>query len=234
MLGPVYSWIIGDLAVVCRRNASLLSSLGLRSGENALAIDLGCGPGCHSIPLAEAGFRVTAIDFCADLLIELQQHAGRLPIRTVRDDIRRFRIHIDERPEVIVCMGDTLVHLPEWDDVQALVTDVAESLLPGGTFVASLRDYSTIPPEGPDRFVPVRSSTERIFTCFLQYGVDTVDVHDILQTRDGDEWRMQVSRYRKLRLDYRRLVRLLQDLGMQVDLPFDDHGMICVRAVRPN
>jgi SAM-dependent methyltransferase len=233
LLGPVYSWIIGDFTTVCRRNAALLSSLGLRSESNVVAVDLGCGPGCHSIPLAEAGFRVIAIDFCDELLTELQQHAGGLPIKIVRDNILRFRAHLDERPQLVLCMGDTLVHLPDWRAAQALISEVVYTLLPGGTFVASLRDYAATPPEGPNRFIPVRSSADRMFTCFLQYRDDTVDVHDILQTRDGDEWRLQVSRYRKLRLDYRRVIELLQDLGMKVDQPFDDHGMICIRSVKP-
>jgi SAM-dependent methyltransferase len=234
LLGPVYSWIIGDFTSVCRRNAALLSSLGLHSKQNGLAIDLGCGPGCHSIPLAEAGFRVIGIDFCAELLSELQRYAASLPIKTVRDDILQFRRHLDDRPQIVLCMGDTLVHLPDWDAVQTLIAEVVDSLLPGGTFVASLRDYTTIPPEGPDRFIPVRSNANRIFTCFLQYRRDTVDVCDILQTRDGDDWRLQVSQYQKLRLDYRRVVELLQELGMEVDQPFDDHGMTCIRSVKPD
>jgi SAM-dependent methyltransferase len=234
MLGPVYSWIIGDLTAVCRRNAALLSSLELYSESGALAVDLGCGPGCHSIPLAEAGFRVIAIDFCDDLLAELQQHAGNLPIKIARDNILQFRDHLDDCPQLVLCMGDTLVHLADWRAAQTLITDIVDTLLPGGTFVASLRDYTTTPPEGPDRFIPVRSSEDRIFTCFLQYGDDAVDVHDILQTRDGDDWSLQVSRYQKLRLDYRRVIKLLQELGMKVDQPFDDHGMICIRSVKPD
>jgi SAM-dependent methyltransferase len=234
MLGPVYSWIMGDFATVSRRNATLLKSLGLHSESGALAVDLGCGPGFHAVPLAEAGFRVTAIDFCDELLTELRQHAGDRPIKMVSDNILQFRRHLDERPQVIVCMGDTLVHLPDWRAAQALIAEVVDALLPGGTFVASLRDYATIPAEGPNRFIPVRSSADRIFTCFLHYRDDTVDVHDILQTRDDDEWRVQVSRYRKLRLDYRRVIELLQVHGMKVDHPFDDHGMICIRSVKPD
>ncbi len=233
MLGPVYSWIIGDFASVCRRNAALLSSLGLNSESNALAVDLGCGPGCHTIPLAGAGFRVVAIDFCEDLLAELRRHGDGLPIKLVHDDILQFKRHLDDLPRVVLCMGDTLVHLPDWIAVQALIADVVDSLLPGGTFVASLRDYTTIPPEGPNRFIPVRSSANRIFTCFLQYRDDTVDVHDILQIREGDDWRLEVSHYQKLRLDYRRVADFLQELGMTVDQPFDDHGMLCIRSVKP-
>mgnify|MGYP001350314843 CR=1 FL=1 len=234
MLGPVYSWIIGDFATVSRRNATLLKSLGLHSESGALAVDLGCGPGFHAVPLAEAGFRVIAIDFCDDLLTELRQHAGDRPIKMVCDNILQFRRHLDARPQVIICMGDTLVHLPDWRTAQALITEVVDALLPGGTFVASLRDYTGTPPEGPNRFIPVRSSSERIFTCFLHYRDDIVDVHDILQTRNGDDWHLEVSQYRKLRLDFRLVIELLRELDMQIDRPFENHGLICIRSVKPD
>lgn len=233
MLGSVYSWIIGDYTDVCRRNAALLGSLGLGSGHKALAVDLGCGPGCHSLPLAEAGYRVVAVDFCNGLLNELRGHAAQLPIRTVHDNILHFRRHLEEAPQLVLCMGDTLVHLPDWDAVRTLLRDVVDSLLPGGAFLASLRDYSASPPAGTDQFIPVRSDAERIFTCFLQYRDDTIEVRDILQTRDGDNWNLDVSRYQKLRLDYRRIIGLLQDLGMMVDPEFEDHGMICIRSTKP-
>jgi hypothetical protein len=130
-------------------------------------------------------------------------------------------------------MGDTLVHLPDLAAAQTLIADVVDTLSPGGTFVASLRDYTAVPPEGPNRFIPVRSSADRIFTCFLQYRDAVVDVHDILQIREGDNWRLEVSQYQKLRLDYRRIAEFLLSLGMRVDPPFDDHGMICLRSVKP-
>ena len=233
MLGPVYSWIIGDFDTACRMNTDLLASLGLRSDRGAVALDLGCGPGCQSVPLANAGFKVTAIDFCESLLAELQFHAGKLPIRAVHDDILNFPAHITDSPELIVCMGDTLVHLPDVDAVENLISDICDRLQPGGTFVASLRDYSLPPPCGAARFLPVRNSEDRIFTCFLEYRGDTIEVHDILHARVDGEWRLHVSQYQKLRLDYRLVIGFLQDRGMAVDsLPGKD-GMIVIKATKP-
>jgi len=44
----------------------LLDELGLRPGQRLL--DVGCGPGRHSVPLAEAGIAVTGIDISARFL----------------------------------------------------------------------------------------------------------------------------------------------------------------------
>ena len=96
-----------------------------------------------------------------------------------------------------------------------------------------MRDYSGPPLRGPDRFIPVRSSPDRIFTCFLDYGERTIDVHDMLHTRHGDEWRLQVSRYSKLRLDYRVVVEALLGRGLRARLAPDHAGMKVICADKP-
>lgn len=234
LLGPIYSWIIGDFETAYKKSVELFSLLDIKSCQGALAVDLGCGSGCQAVALADAGFQVTAVDFCDDLLAELQRHAGDRPIRTVNDDILHFAHHVSDAPDLIVCMGDTLVHLPNERSVHDLLALVAERLVPGGTFVATLRDYSGPAPNGPDRFIPVRSSPDRIFTCFLEFRGKTIDVHDILHTRENGEWRLDVSRYTKLRLDYNDVVESLRSEGLRVDDVLDHHGMKVIRARKPS
>jgi 2-polyprenyl-3-methyl-5-hydroxy-6-metoxy-1,4-benzoquinol methylase len=233
LLGPVYSWIVGDFESAYKRSEALFASLGIRPRLNAVAVDLGCGSGSQALALAHAGFRVTAIDFCEQLLEELKLHAGEQPIRAVYDDIMNFPDHLAEAPELIVCLGDTLVHLPNEQSVQDLLSRIAEQLLPGGTFIATLRDYSGPPPVGADRFIPIRSSSDRIFTCFLEHKGKTIDVHDILHTRHGSEWQLQVSHYSKLCLDYKDVVEFIRHNHMLVDNVLDHHGMKLLRARKP-
>lgn len=233
LLGPVYSWILGDFDAARDQSRELFRCLDLGPRRSGLAVDLGCGPGCQSIPLAELGYRVVAIDFCQGLLDELASRAGELPIAGICDDILNFPSHLDGDPELIVCMGDTLVHLPHRDAVLLLLERAASALQPGGTFVASLRDYGGPPLTGADRFVPVRSSDERIFTCFLDYQDDVIVVHDILQVREQDGWRMQISDYRKLKLDYRPLIEALGQQGLSVQPVSRAGGMVVIRADKP-
>lgn len=233
LLGPVYSWIVGDFETARDRCRAQFRVLGIESRQGGLAVDLGCGPGCQSIPLAELGYRVVAIDFCQGLLDELESHAADLPVTAVRDDLLNFAEHIDDAPQLIVCMGDTLAHLPDRDSVSRVLESAATTLAPGGTFVASIRDYSGPPPTGADRFVPVRSSEDRIFTCFLDYRDDVIVVHDILQVREAGGWRMEVSDYQKLILDYRPLVAQLGRLGLEVRPPAGSAGMLLIRADKP-
>ena len=225
-LGSVYSWILGDFEKAADRSTQFFDSLDLRPGPGAIAVDLGSGPGCQSIPLARQGYDVLAVDFCQPLLDELSAHAGDLPIRTVCDDIARFDQYLSAPADLIVCMGDTLVHLPDENAVDALLDSVCAALKPGGRFIYAIRDYHTTVPEGADRFVPIRSSDDRIFTCFLDYEDESVHVHDLLHTRVDGEWTLSISDYRKLRLSCESIDARLAAGGCPVarSVPLD--GMI--------
>ena len=39
-----------------------------------------------------------------------------------------------------------------------------------------------------DRLIPVRSDENTIFTCFLEYELETVKVHDIVYNRNQGKW----------------------------------------------
>ena len=232
-LAEVYSWIIGDFENACQKNRTLFESLGLRGRPGSIAVDLGSGPGCQSIPLAEAGFDVLAIDFCQELLDELAEHGGSLPIRGLCADFTGFRRHLAGPADLIVCMGDTLVHLPDLETVDAVLTDVAQALGPGGTFIYSIRDYVDFVPQGAERFVPIRANDQQIFTCFLDYREGTVHVHDVLYRKVGGEWKLDISDYQKLRLDSRRVDEKLAGNGLVIADRRVDGGMITVVAQAP-
>lgn len=231
LLGSVYSWILGDFEPASARQAALFDRLALDPFDTGVAVDLGAGPGCQSVPLARRGFEVVAIDFCGELLDELRVHAGELPIRAVQADIRDFRHHSGPA-DVIVCMGDTLVHLPDRDAAERVLADAAAALVPGGSLVVSIRDYERPGPTGPDRFIPIRSSESRIFTCFLDYESEYVQVHDILQERRDGRWTLEVSAYRKLRLRMDWVAGLLEAHGMSTVARVDDGGILVLHARR--
>lgn len=170
--------------------------------QAALAVDLGCGPGFQTIALAQLGFSpVIAIDTSAELLDELRSHIGNHPVRTEKADLRDLPVIVQTgHATVIVCMGDTLTHLPEKSDVSALFRGAFERLRPGGMFVITYRDL-TKELFGTDRFIPVRSDENKIMTCFLEFeNQDSVVVHDLVYTRQDSGWSLNKSSYRKLRL----------------------------------
>jgi 2-polyprenyl-3-methyl-5-hydroxy-6-metoxy-1,4-benzoquinol methylase len=232
-LGPVYTWMIGDMDAAFSRSDAELDALPLPSKVGGTAVDLGAGFGLHALPLARRGFRVVAIDTYDPLLKELKSRKGSLPIRTVNANLLAFRAHIGEPMDVIVCMGDTLTHLPNLSCVESLFGDVAASLSPGGLFAATFRDYVSAPLQGDARFILVRSDAERILTCFLEYADTTVTVHDLLHQREGGAWRLRASSYPKLRLSPEWVVEHLSSLGLSVRRDTAPGGMTRITARMP-
>lgn len=232
LLGPVYSWILGDFDAAYAKNDALFDRLQVVSGAGKRAIDLGSGPGCQSIPLAERGYDVLAIDFCENLLVELRQRSGDLQVRTACDDILNFDAHINDPVELIVCMGDTLCHLPDTHAVATLLQKVADNLVAGGQFITSFRDYVSAEPTGADRFIPVRSSDEQIFTCFLEFKEEVVSIHDILYRKEDDKWKLDISEYDKIKVDPNEVLSQLRQHRMTAR-QLDDSGMIVIQAEMP-
>jgi SAM-dependent methyltransferase len=230
-LGPIYAWMVGDLSLALARGAAEIDALALPSSPGAIAVDLGAGFGMHAIPLAQRGFNVTAIDNCRVLLDELRARSGALPITICDADLLEFRASV-KHAEVIVCMGDTLTHLPALSAVESLLESVAAALTGNGVFAATFRDYATKPLEGDARFIPVRADSQRILTCFLEYGADVVTVHDLLHRQENGQWRQSVSSYPKLRLAPEWLVARLTERGLTVRRDVNLSGMVRIVATK--
>lgn len=231
-LGPVYGWMIGDESAALERNREYFRRLGLRPGPAGSAVDLGAGNGLQSIPLAELGFAVTAVDLCAPLLAELREKAGALPIRTVPEDLLAFLRRSTDPADAIVCMGDTLTHLDSPAAVEELIAGSARLLAPGGLLALTFRDYVSAELRGDARFIPVRGDESRILTCFLEYQEGYVEVHDILHRRQDGRWALAVSSYRKLRLDRAWVAERLRAAGLEIVRHAVANGMIDLVAGR--
>ena len=223
-LAEWYVWMLGDFPEVLSRNAGFFGELGIEPQGSGRAVDLGCGPGTQSIPLGRAGFSVTAIDFCDRLLDRLKAAAEDLPIRPVKGDLLQFGQLAPEGGELVVCMGDTLTHLPSLERVGELFSDIRDYLEDGGKLVLGFRDLTSAL-HGPDRFLSVRATDEAIFTCCLEYGEDVVDVTDLIYTRNDCEWQLLKSSYKKLRIGTDWVRAKLDELGF-VTLKTD-----CVRGM---
>lgn len=229
-LASVYSWMAGTPEAAVERNRNLFRQLEIYSSQKGLAIDLGAGSGFQSIPLAELGFSVVAVDFCAALLSELSDRASNLPVRTIHDDILNFSKYIEEQAQVVVCMGDTLTHLESLDSVQCLLLNAGSALATNGKFIMTFRDYVSTEPQGTQRFIPVRSDESTILTCFLEYNEEVVKVYDLLYRKEGDRWVLSASSYPKLRIDKNWICDQLQKSGLEVIQNEMIDGMICIVA----
>jgi SAM-dependent methyltransferase len=213
-LAPIYAWSTGGAATAIADAERWLASLPLPT-TNADVLDLGAGFGATAIPLARAGHRVTAVDTSATLLDELAVHAGDLAIRGMHADLIDH-LRAEQRAfDVVLCVGDTLAHLPSHDAVEMLLAELGRVLSPQGCAVLSYRPRRDLAPE--QRFVLVRAEAGRSLTVFLE----PIDDHhqiawDIVHESDGAASTMRVSGYRKLRIEPAWLAEIAERHGLLV------------------
>ena len=230
VLSDVYSWMHGGFENGLQRNTEWISDHRLTPRRSGVAVDLGAGCGFLSIPLAKAGYSVTAIDLDAELLDELKRNSENLKIVRIQDDLMDFDEYARGGVELIACMTDTILHLESKENVSLLFDKAFNALEPEGNFIMTFRDL-TFELKDLDRFVAVKSDENIIFTCFLEYESETVKVHDLVYRKNNGHWNLLKSFYRKLRLSKGWVVDQLSECGFQVDAEVET-GMVTVIATK--
>ena len=93
-------------------------------------LDLGCGTGRITIPLARHSVPITGVDVMLPMLAQAQSKATDLPITWVHADARTFCLQTHFR--LILDTGTTLQHLLDRADHEAVLARVREHLTPDG------------------------------------------------------------------------------------------------------
>ncbi|RKU17216.1 class I SAM-dependent methyltransferase [Candidatus Poribacteria bacterium] len=99
-------------------------------------LELGCGTGRYTIPLAERGVDITGLDIMPQMLTRAKSKAKNLSIRWIEADVRTF--HLNEQFDLIIETGGTFQHLLMRADQEAMLQRVHEHLKQNGYFVVSV------------------------------------------------------------------------------------------------
>ena len=228
-LAKYYTWMSGGFSKKIAENRNFFKDRHIQPRLSKVAVDLGAGPGFQSIPLAEIGFRVIAVDLSRTLLTELEENAGKRFIETINDDLLTFSKHCPAPVELVVCMGDTLTHLATHRNIRHLLKRIYSVLEIGGRVVLTFRDF-TVELKGLERFIPVRSDANTIFTCFLEYGKNHVTVHDMVYERKNNRWEHRKSAYKKIRVSPKWMIDTLKDIGFSVAACDTHNAGVCIIA----
>jgi SAM-dependent methyltransferase len=98
-------------------------------------LELGCGTGQLTLALAGAGVSITGLDLAEPMLAQAQRKAleRKANVHWVQADCRDFAF--DQRFGLAFFPANALLHLLDWRDLQACLTQVRAHLLPHGAFV---------------------------------------------------------------------------------------------------
>lgn len=218
LLAEHYPVIAGELPEKVADTKAYFAGNDLLPQKTGLALDLDCGLGIQSLALAELEFQVLAVDFSENLLLQVEQLKGTLPIYTKQADFTELAEAPLLYPEVVCCMGDTLPQLPSLETIQNCLHRWSQWLVDRGKVVVSYREYAE-ELEEEDRFLPVYQSENLLFTCFLEYFPDRVRVTDLVHQRDAisGEWQQKASSYWKWRIPEHLLAEMIMAAGLHLN-----------------
>jgi SAM-dependent methyltransferase len=102
-------------------------------------LEFGCGSGRITLPMAQAGAEVTAVDLSRPMLNDLERRLSSIPLAVRRRihphhaDMRAFRN--EEQYSLIIAPFNTVQHLYEPEEFLGFLQRVRERLAEGGKFV---------------------------------------------------------------------------------------------------
>jgi SAM-dependent methyltransferase len=181
----VYAWKTDDIAFYQAQAERW-------AGPGGSALELACGNGRVTLPLARAGHRVTALDSSEAMLEDLRRRLRSEPegvrdrVETLQQDMRRFQL--DRLFRFIYLPFNTMLLLAQAHERQAMLERVREHLAPSGAFAFEIFT--------PD---PTGLANEEDWTVDLEVEADD----------PGGEGRVHVLRERRRSIDLgRQLIHL--------------------------
>jgi SAM-dependent methyltransferase len=117
---------------------SYLEKWASRSGDLPI-IDLACGTGRATIPLARLGYSLIGVDIHKGMLSEAIKKSSRLKlnIEWVEQDCTKFNLHI--KSNLIFSVGNSFQHFLTNEELDGLLSSVNKHLEIGGVFIFNTR-----------------------------------------------------------------------------------------------
>jgi SAM-dependent methyltransferase len=173
MLAADYDWMFDDdaLANGVAINLPAAARLLRRVSRTSAVLDAACGTGVDVAVLARRGFTVSAADGC-DAMV---QHAAarfrreRLTIPLLRSAWEDLPAATGERFDVVLCVGNSLVHAAGRDAMVQALTGLRRVARPGGYVVVDSRNWEKLHAERQIVQVADRVVTRGGWRCLVFY-----------------------------------------------------------------
>jgi SAM-dependent methyltransferase len=137
-------------------------------------LELACGTGQLTVPLASAGSQITGLDLSAPMLKVARERAAarNVSVEHLQGDMRNF--DLGRRFALIFIARNSLLHLHSTEDILAAFAAVRRHLAPGGTFAFDIFNPSVRllarPPN--HRFPVMEKETESFGTLSVEQTSD--------------------------------------------------------------
>jgi SAM-dependent methyltransferase len=173
LLAADYDWMYDDDTLVSGRavNHPATARLMQRISRGSLVLDAACGTGVDAAVLARRGFTVSAADG-SDAMVEeaaARFRRERLAIPLLRSEWADLPAAMEQRFDVVLCIGNSLVHAAGREAMVEALTGLRQMARPGGYVVIDSRNWEKLHAEHQIVDVAERVVTRGGRRCVVLY-----------------------------------------------------------------
>jgi glycine/sarcosine N-methyltransferase len=244
----------------------------LREADAQRVIDVACGTGMHAIELARRGYKVVGADLSSPMIERARENAaiagveahfvvagfGELAEKLALSPSISLRTSGVEGPalspvervsgqfDAVLCLGNSLPHVPSAGDLGDALADFAAVLRPGGLLLIQNRNFDAVLTRR-ERFMGPEAHREGdrewLFVRFYDFNADgMITFNMVVLRRDAEgKWSQQLEATELRPLTYSELITSLTAAGFtdivhygdMQGAPFDpDHSPNLVMTAR--
>lgn len=116
-----------------------------RINPSGSILDIAAGTGNYSLALAKGGYDVTAVDLDDEMVNSIIEKANIMDI-----DLKAIKMNmldmdtLDGKYDGIICIGNSLVHLKDKEEIHKALKSMKSALKDGGTLILQIVNYDRI------------------------------------------------------------------------------------------
>ena len=156
-LSSQYDKLFLDWQATTHEQALILNKIFQNNGfdNTSRILDCACGIGTQVIGLASLGYQVTGSDISDGEIAEAKERVlkNNAQIRFEHADFCALSETFSEQFDIVIAMDNALPHMLSKSALEAAIKSIIGQIVPGGMFVASIRDYDALlmdkPPYSP-------------------------------------------------------------------------------------
>ena len=198
-LASQYDKLFLDWHTTTKEQALILDKLFKDNGYDNICkiLDCACGIGTQAIVLASLGYNVSGSDISDGELAEAKNRAldRNVNICFKNADFRTLSKTFSEKFDIVIAMDNALPHMLTKDDLEMAIKSITGQLVPGGMFVASIRDYDALLDSKPAYSAPYIHKTEKGQRVSFQTWSWNGDCYRLIQYIIEDENTLKTSKF---------------------------------------
>ncbi len=199
-------------------------------GSVGRVADVACGAGRHAVAFASWGLEVVGADPSRELLALARAHAARsgADVVFVESDFANLARDLEGPFDAVVCIGNSLAHLPSAGEVLDALAQMNRLLRGGGTLVIQNRSAEYIWAKGSHLMPPTLTSAEGsdvIFLRMVEAHPPTITLNIIRLTGRAGTWSIDVKSTQLRPMGQPEMDELLAEAGFDAGRYYGDYQL---------